>query len=251
METLKSAVPDALKQEISNSTPSQLPLTCSSLLDFFHNLPQFHQMIKDLTDPSVALCCKDRNAALETKLKGNECFSKGEYSNALLFYSKALRLAPVDMDDMEINLVALLYVNRASTLQKMGLLLECLRDCSRALRVSPHYAKAWFRRGKANISLGKFEDAIRDLNISLMLEISSSGKRQIEAELKIALDKFKRIGIPRKKTNQNQSEVPVIIPTCYMTLFPIPSKVLKQLDRIRRNFLWEGNKKDHKFHLVK
>ncbi|KAL3341809.1 hypothetical protein AABB24_026035 [Solanum stoloniferum] len=208
METLKSAVPDALKQEISNSTPSQLPSTCASLLDFFHNLPQFHQMIKDLTDPSVALCCKDRNAALEAKLKGNECFSKGEYSNALLFYSKALRLAPVDMDDMEINLVALLYVNRASTLQKMGLLLECLRDCSRALRVSPRYAKAWFRRGKANISLGKFEDAIRDLNISLMLEISSSGKRQIEAELKIALDKFKRIGIPGKKTNQNQSEVP-------------------------------------------
>ena len=56
--------------------------------------------------------------------------------------------------------------------------------------------------------MGKFEDAIRDLNISLMLEISSSGKRQIEAELKIALDKFKRIGIPGKKTNQNQSEVP-------------------------------------------
>lgn len=117
METLKSAVPDALKQEISNSTPSQLPSTCSSLLHFFHKLPQFHQvlsplfsttffgqnsailftlcffftipqMIKDLTDPSVALCCKDRNAALENKLKGNECFSKGEYSNALLFYSK-------------------------------------------------------------------------------------------------------------------------------------------------------------------
>lgn len=142
-------------------------------------------MIKDLTDPSVALCCKDRNAALENKLKGNECFSNGEYSNALLFYSKALRFAPVDMGDMEINLVALLYVNRASTLQKMGLLLECLRDCSRALRVSPRYAKGWFRR-----------------------EISSSGKRQIEAELKIALDKFKRIGIPGKKTNQNQSEVP-------------------------------------------
>lgn len=171
-------------------------------------MPQFHQMIKDLTDPSVALCCKDRNAALEAKLQGNECFSKGEYPNALLFYSKALRLAPIDMDDKEISLVALLYVNRASTMQKMGLLLECLRDCSRALRVSPHYAKAWFRRGKANISLGKFEDAIQDLNISLKVEISSSGKRQIEAELKIALDKFKGIGISGKKISPNQSEVP-------------------------------------------
>ncbi|XP_060181568.1 uncharacterized protein LOC132611178 isoform X3 [Lycium barbarum] len=141
METLKSTVPNTLKQQISKSTPTELPSTCSSLLDFFHHLPQFHQMIKDLTDPTMALCCKDRSAALEAKLKGNECFSKGEYPNALLFYSQALRLAPVDLDDLEINLVALLYVNRASTLQKMGLLLECLRDCSRALRVSPRYAK--------------------------------------------------------------------------------------------------------------
>ncbi|XP_016564999.2 N-lysine methyltransferase SMYD2 isoform X3 [Capsicum annuum] len=206
MEILKSAVPDALKLEISNSTPAQLPSTSSSLLHFFHHSPLFHQMIKDLTDPSVALCCKDRSAALEAKLKGNECFSKGDYPNALLFYSQAVRLAPVDMDDVEINMVALLYVNRASTLQKMGLLLECLRDCSRALRVSPRYAKAWFRRGKANISLGKFVDAIRDLNISLKVEISSSGKRQIEAELMIALDKFKGMGSSGKKINENQSE---------------------------------------------
>ncbi|KAF3654186.1 hypothetical protein FXO37_16616 [Capsicum annuum] len=41
------------------------------------------------------------------------------------------------------------------------------------------------------------------------------------------------------------------ISTYYMTRFPIPSKILKQLDRIRRDFLWEGNNKDHKFHLVK
>lgn len=97
----------------------------------------------------MALCCKDRSAALEAKLKGNECFSKGDYPNALLFYSQAVRLAPVDMDDVEINMVALLYVNRASTLQKMGLLLECLRDCSRALRVSPRYAK--FRHGSGEV----------------------------------------------------------------------------------------------------
>ncbi|XP_070025728.1 histone-lysine N-methyltransferase ASHR1 [Nicotiana sylvestris] len=208
MEKLKSAVPEALKQEIWKSTPTELPSTCSSLLDFFHHLPQFHQMVKDLTDPAMALCCKDQSAALEAKLKGNECFSKGDYPNALLSYSQALRHAPVDIDDMEKNPVAVLYVNRASALQKMGLLLECLRDCSRALRVSPHYAKAWFRRGKANISLGKFEDAIRDLNISLKAEISSSGKRQIEAELNIALDKNKGMGSSGKKRNQNLSEVP-------------------------------------------
>lgn len=41
------------------------------------------------------------------------------------------------------------------------------------------------------------------------------------------------------------------IPTYTMSLFPMPIKVPRQLDKIRRNFLWEGNSKEHKFHLVK
>lgn len=41
------------------------------------------------------------------------------------------------------------------------------------------------------------------------------------------------------------------IPTYYMTIFPVPSKILKQLDKSRRNCLWEVNDKDHKFHMVK
>lgn len=41
------------------------------------------------------------------------------------------------------------------------------------------------------------------------------------------------------------------IPTYSMSLYPITSKALKQLDKIQRNFLWEGNISSHKFHLVK
>nr|XP_009759435.1 PREDICTED: uncharacterized protein LOC104211974 [Nicotiana sylvestris] len=41
------------------------------------------------------------------------------------------------------------------------------------------------------------------------------------------------------------------IPTYFMSLFPMPVKVQKQLDKIRRSFLWEGNSSSHKFHLVK
>lgn len=41
------------------------------------------------------------------------------------------------------------------------------------------------------------------------------------------------------------------IPTYYLSLFPIPSKVLKKLDKIRRDFLWEGNSTSRKYHLVK
>lgn len=45
-------------------------------------------MVRDLTDPEMALCGKNKEAALEAKAKGNECFSKGDYSNALHFYSQ-------------------------------------------------------------------------------------------------------------------------------------------------------------------
>lgn len=41
------------------------------------------------------------------------------------------------------------------------------------------------------------------------------------------------------------------VPTYIMSLFPMPSKVQKHLDKVRRSFLWEGNSDAHKFHLVK
>ncbi|EYU20145.1 hypothetical protein MIMGU_mgv1a002206mg [Erythranthe guttata] len=189
MEKLKSVIPETLKLEISQSTIDELHCTCSSLLNFFQNLPLFHQMVRELTDPEKALCGKNKEAAMEAKAKGNECFSKGEYSTALHFYSQALRAAPADVEDKEKNLVAMLYLNRASTLHKLGFFLESLRDCSRALIVSPAYAKAWFRRAKANSSLGNYEDAIKDLTVSLKIETSSSGKKQIENELNMLLNK--------------------------------------------------------------
>ncbi|XP_019191551.1 PREDICTED: SET and MYND domain-containing protein 4 isoform X1 [Ipomoea nil] len=210
MEKLKSLVPKALRQEISESTPDGLPATCSSLLEFFHRLPQFHQVVKELTDPEMALCGKDHSAASEVKLRGNQCFSGGDYPKALHFYTQALRLAPTNSNDTEKNLSAMLYVNRASALHKMGLIVECLQDCDRALAIFSTYAKAWFRRGKANASLGNFEDAIQDLKVSLKMEVSLSGKRQIEDELRIILDQHKLKHSSLYKSNRNESDVTML-----------------------------------------
>ncbi|XP_042957525.1 uncharacterized protein LOC122292962 isoform X6 [Carya illinoinensis] len=141
MEKLKSLVPDSLKRMVVESTPDSLPLTCSSLLNFFSDMELFHQMVRDLTDPERALCGKNKDAALELKQKGNQCFLNEDYGSALTCYSEALRLAPVDVDDMDKNLVAALYVNRASVLHKLDLLMEGRRDCNRALQISQSYAK--------------------------------------------------------------------------------------------------------------
>ncbi|WMV19021.1 hypothetical protein MTR67_012406 [Solanum verrucosum] len=46
-------------------------------------------------------------------------------------------------------------------------------------------------------------------------------------------------------------EVLDALPTYMLTLFPIPAGVVQRLDKLRRGFLWQGNKKRKGYHLVK
>ncbi|XP_023520329.1 SET and MYND domain-containing protein 4 isoform X1 [Cucurbita pepo subsp. pepo] len=205
MEKLKSLVPENLKQTVGSSTVDDLPSSCSFLLRLFQQSQLFFQVIGDLAmDPENALCGKKKDAALELKRQGNQCFLKGDYAPALVYYSQALQVAPMNAVDMDKNLVATLYVNRASVLLKMDLQLECLRDCNRALQISSNYAKAWYRRGKANASMGNFHDAIRDFQMSKSVEVSFNGKKQVDDELKIIQRQHKRSNTVLEHSNNNK-----------------------------------------------
>lgn len=219
METLKAAIPENLKRAIEDSTDDDLRSTCSSLHRFFLRFDPFHQMIAELANPKYALCGKSKDDALESKQLGNQCFSNADYAKALECYTQALRKAPLDTGYMESNLVATLYINRATVLHKMSLLVECLRDCTRALQICPSYAKAWYRRGKANASLGNYKNAICDLKVAKSVEPSMGGKRQIEGELKILLDQCKStnavVQLQNKENNCNTvGEIPQIKLQC-------------------------------------
>uniref|UniRef100_A0A803P160 SET domain-containing protein n=1 Tax=Cannabis sativa TaxID=3483 RepID=A0A803P160_CANSA len=203
MEKLKSAIPESLKRMVWDSTEHNLPQTCSSLLDFLLHFPLFHQMVKDLAGSDRALCGKNKEDALKWKVKGNHCFATGDYGNALDSYSQALRVAPIQADEMDNNLVATLYLNRAFVLYKMNHLTECVRDCDRALQFYPSYAKAWYRRGLANASLGVYDYAINDLNVAKSVEVSAGGRGQIENELQTLLDQHGRTNPPLQLSLEN------------------------------------------------
>uniref|UniRef100_A0A803ML63 SET domain-containing protein n=1 Tax=Chenopodium quinoa TaxID=63459 RepID=A0A803ML63_CHEQI len=161
MEKLKSIIPFEIKKKIEQSNTKDLPSTTSSLHYFFANSSLFHSMVEDLTNPELGFCSKNKETALELKNKGNACFSSSDYSQAAHFYFQALRVAPVDVVDKGNKLVAALFVNRASSFH------------------------AWYRRGKVNTSLLNYEDAICDLMVALDFEGTSSGKRQIQNDLKL------------------------------------------------------------------
>ncbi|KHG07262.1 Tomm70a [Gossypium arboreum] len=209
MEKLKCVVPERLKRRVEESHVDDLPSLSSSLLQLFLSLPQFHQLISELAaEPATqaGLCGKNEGAALDLKEKGNQCYSSGDHSQALRCYSQALRLAPIDAHHTGKNLVATLYLNRASLFHKMGLPMESLRDCSRALEISPSYPKVWYRRGKVNATLGNYEDSVHDLSVAKDMEPSIGGKKQIERELDM-LARHHEKNIPQP-ASQKSVEIP-------------------------------------------
>lgn len=203
MEKLKCLVPESIKRMVGESSDEDLASTSSTLLHCLLNLPQFQQMIDDLADSNNSLCGKNKKVALELKQKGNESYLTAEYASALESYSQALRVAPMDAVDMDKNLVATLFLNRASLFHKIGFLTESLRDCKRAIQISPTYAKAWYRRGKANVDLGNFKDAVNDFNNAKSFELSLDGKRHIETELNIILERQKSTSRMAVQENEN------------------------------------------------
>lgn len=48
--------------------------------------------------------------------------------------------------------------------------------------------QAWYRRGKLNTVLGNYQDAIRDITVSISLASSLAGKKQLRSELEAIPD---------------------------------------------------------------
>lgn len=48
--------------------------------------------MSELTDPELGLCRKSKEAALGFKGEGNECFSNGDFSEAVSLYTQVVML---------------------------------------------------------------------------------------------------------------------------------------------------------------
>lgn len=68
----------------------------------------------------------------------------------------------------------LLLSNRSHVLHTLGCAEEALRDAEAAVRCRPEWAKGYFRKAMALMSLGRFEDALVALLECAVLEESNS-----------------------------------------------------------------------------
>ncbi|CAL6309108.1 unnamed protein product [Bathycoccus prasinos] len=113
------------------------------------------------------------------KSKGNACFNECLYSQALSFYSDALKLK----ND------PIILCNRALVHLKCENFGSALSDSSAAIALNPQNTKAYYRRGMAYFALTKFTLAGRDFKKRLKFEAAISNVN-IRASERLNIDDF-------------------------------------------------------------
>jgi tetratricopeptide (TPR) repeat protein len=87
------------------------------------------------------------------KKQGNTQFQAGKYIEALQSYTSAIEL--VDDDKT-------FYSNRAFCYIKLKKYKKCMLDCTKAIELDQNFAKAWARRGEAELAIGQITESISD-----------------------------------------------------------------------------------------
>lgn len=117
-------------------------------------------------------------AAEKFKDKGNEYFKEGKYAEAIDEYTKAVDLK------VEGPKAAVFLTNRAFAnmkLENYGLAIE---DADNAIKINPHFVKAYYRKGSAYVALAKYEPAYKTFRQAAQLAPTDSDVQEKLKEVK-------------------------------------------------------------------
>jgi tetratricopeptide (TPR) repeat protein len=146
----------------------------------------------------------DTPSPQQLKEEGNYEFKKGNYTEALSLYDRALsNLSSYTEDDMRANLL----FNKASCFFHLKRYEEAVKFSTEAITVNPNYFKAYNRRAMSYERLERFEDALSDLDRicelcpsertaieSVRMRILAASETKLDKDKAEVMDGLKKIG---------------------------------------------------------
>lgn len=149
--------------------------------------------------------------AEQAKADGNKYFQEGKYAKALASYSMAIELSEDDgldgldsLDDAKPKnpSIQIYYANRACCHIKMENFGSALVDATKAIEAKEDFPKGWYRRGSAQMALGRPKEALKDFMQLCKLAPNDKDAREKlkQCQKQVQADKFaKAIGCEKTK----------------------------------------------------
>nr|AAB49720.1 transformation-sensitive protein homolog [Acanthamoeba castellanii] len=97
----------------------------------------------------------------QEKEKGNDCFRNAQYPDAIKHYTEAIRRNPTDH---------VLYSNRAACYMKLGRVPMAVKDCDKAIELSPTFVKAYTRKGHCQFFMKQYHKCLETYEQGLKVE---------------------------------------------------------------------------------
>ncbi|MBD2726166.1 tetratricopeptide repeat protein [Nostoc sp. FACHB-892] len=132
--------------------------------------PNINQVFKPSFEPEYS----DEDLNIFYIKLGDECFEKGEYTNAIANYNQALQVKSSDID---------LYYKRGLAYYQVGDYEAAIANYSQAIQMNLHDAKSYNKRGLALSQLGRLEEAINDYSEAIRINpnVAVAYKNRAEA----------------------------------------------------------------------
>merc|ERR1719481_2008283 len=132
-----------------------------------HRTPDYRQSLSEVEceiKKAAELAYINPQLAEEEKLKGNECFKKGEWANAVKFYTEAIKRNPQD---------AKIYSNRAACYTKLTAFDLSIKDCDTSISMDPNFVKAYLRKANVLKAMGQTKNAMEVYSKAMELDPNS------------------------------------------------------------------------------
>ena len=148
----------------------------------------------------VDLDCDDHYKALA--MQGDENTEAGQFGTAIHIYSQCIMKEPSRSSTIQ------LLANRSFCYEKLGLFSKALADAEQVIRLSPHWAEGYCRKGRALDGLGMRAEALEAFSkMNIVLEEERRMKAREERRMELEEQKIIQLEKERRRIMQLEQEI--------------------------------------------